>query len=274
MTYVANPPCANNFQASRGQICRFATNSNLTFDSKIVGNTTIYYVAADTSGNTGYVSRTLMVKDTIPPIITLTGSPLVFTEAARLYTDVRATAADIVDGNITPSIRITNGVNTFPPSTPFNYTMRFNVNDKSNNSATQVTRTVTVRDTTLPVIALVGPDRISVEGATFYYDQFAVANDSYDGDLTAAITVSILRTSQTSCVKSRGCDGDNTKMDIHAPAGASFKYTYEVLDRAFNRATVSRTVVIIDTTPPTITLLGPSVFPVEGMRGYMYECGE
>ena len=67
--------------------------------------------------------------------------------------------------------------------------MTYNVTDSSGNDATEVTRTVNVTDTTVPVITLNGDAQITVEVGTTYTDLGATASDNYDGDISADINV-------------------------------------------------------------------------------------
>ena len=58
-----------------------------------------------------------------------------------------------------------------------------------------MTRTVTVVDTTLPVITLLGDDVVTLEVGDTYTDAGATATDNYDGDITSSIvTVSTVNT--------------------------------------------------------------------------------
>ena len=61
-----------------------------------------------------------------------------------------ATATDTCDGTLTSSIVTTSNVNT---SVVGSYTVTYNVDDNSDNSATAVTRTVNVVDTTAPTLS-------------------------------------------------------------------------------------------------------------------------
>ena len=72
-----------------------------------------------------------------------------------MYVDAGATALDNLDGDITGSIVTVNPVDTGVLGP---YTVTYNVDDSSGNSAAQVTRVVNVVDTTIPVITLVGFD--------------------------------------------------------------------------------------------------------------------
>ena len=54
-------------------------------------------------------------------------------------------------------------------------------------SSPEVTRTVSVTDTTAPVITLVGDTQITVEVGSIYTDLGATASDNSDGDITTDI---------------------------------------------------------------------------------------
>ena len=65
----------------------------------------------------------------------------------------------------------------------------YDVTDSSGNPAVQVTRTVDVVDTTVPVITLVGANPQTIEAGSPYVELGATALDNYDGDLTGSIVI-------------------------------------------------------------------------------------
>ena len=112
----------------------------------------------DSSGNAASeVTRTVSVTDTTAPVITLVGDAEITVEVGSTYTDLGATASDNYDGDITADIVTVNNVDTSVVGT---YTVTYNVSDSSGNDASEVTRTVSVTDTTAPVITLVGDAEI------------------------------------------------------------------------------------------------------------------
>lgn len=119
--------------------------------------------------------------DIAGPVITLNGSTPVTVEVGSVYTDAGATALDTVDGDRTANIITVNPVNSNILGT---YTVTYDVSDVSGNSATQVTRTVNVVDTTKPVISLVGSPTVSVNFGASYTDAGATASDNVDGNIT------------------------------------------------------------------------------------------
>ena len=161
--------------------------------------------------------------DITPPEITMIGTSPVTVEVGFTYTDEGATAEDDVDGDITVNIVTVNLVNTAVLGT---YTVTYDVSDAAGNPATQVTRTVNVVDTTLPLITLNGITPVTVEVGSVYTDDGATATDNYDGDLTASIIVGELPV-------------DTSVIGTHI-------ITYDVTDSSYNHAIqVTRTVYVI-----------------------------
>ncbi|MFH1985857.1 MAG: immunoglobulin-like domain-containing protein [Pseudomonadota bacterium] len=187
----------------------------------------------DVTGNVDYSSP--KVAETIPPVITLLGSSPVTLEVGTAYTDAGATASDNNDGDVTGKIVTVNPVNVKVVGA---YTVTYNVKDAAGNSATEVTRTVNVVDTTKPIITLTGSSPTTVELSSIYTDAGATASDNYDGNITAKIV---------------------TTNPVNANAVGSYTVTYNVSDAAGNAATaVTRTVVVQDTTKPVIAITSPA----------------
>ena len=214
-----------------------------TVNTSVIGNYTVTYNVSDAAGNAAtQVTRTVNVTgDETNPVITLTGDVTVTIEVGTDYTDAGATAIDNSDGNLTSSIVTVSTVNT---AIIGSYTVTYNVSDTAGNAATQVTRTVNVVDTTVPVITLSGDATVTIWVGAVYTDAGATATDNYDGDITNNIT--IVNSVDTSVV-------------------GSYTVTYNVSDAAENPATqVTRTVnVTADVTSPVITLVGANPQSIE-----------
>ncbi len=206
-----------------------------TVDTSTVGTYTVTYNAEDAAGNNAVqVTRTVTVSDAGVPVITLVGSNPQFIELPGDYVELGATAQDAVDGDISGSIVIdATAVDTTTPGT---YGVSYNVSDTAGNAAVQVIRTVTVQDTTAPVITLNGSPSINLSVNTdTYNEQGATATDSFDG----AVAVTI------------GGDTVDTSMV------GTYTVTYDAQDAAGNNAVqVTRTVAVRDTGVPVITLVG------------------
>ena len=210
-------------------------------DTSVIGSYTVTYNVTDSSGNDATeVTRTVSVTDTTAPVITLVGDTQITVEVGSTYTDLGATASDNYDGVITADIVTVNNVDT---SVIGSYTVTYNVTDSSGNAASEVTRTVNVTDTTVPVITLVGDAEITVEVGSTYTDLGATASDNYDGDITADIV---------------------TVNNVDTSVIGTYTVTYNVTDSSGNDATeVTRTVNVVDTTIPVITLVGDAEITVE-----------
>merc|ERR1719183_1698818 len=106
------------------------------------GTYKVKYDCQDLSGNQAPQQvRTVVVQDTIKPVLTLTGAKLIKREAGFTYNDKGATALDNLNGRITKKcvakgqrmcIRTVGKVNT---SKPGKYTLSYHVMDKSGNKA-------------------------------------------------------------------------------------------------------------------------------------------
>ena len=157
--------------------------SNVNVDA--LGSYTVTYDVTDANGNSAVtVTRTVnVVAAAVPvlPVIRLLGNASVFVELGTAYTDAGATASDSTGGIITSSIVITGTVDN---NTVGNYTLFYNVSDAAGNPATQVSRTVTVVNYSVPVITLLGDAIISLRRGSTYVDAGATATDNTDGTIT------------------------------------------------------------------------------------------
>ena len=118
--------------------------------------------------------------DTTPPTIFLRGLfSSVEIEVLTPYMDEGADCEDDVDGAITPTV-----VNTVNVNQVGVYSVTYSCSDAANNDAEDVSRSVTVSDTTPPVITLIGPNPVYVTVGTSYTDAGATCTDNYDGAIT------------------------------------------------------------------------------------------
>jgi uncharacterized repeat protein (TIGR01451 family) len=192
-----------------------------------VGTTTITWTATDGAGNTASATQTVTVHDAAPPVITLNGSSSVTVECHTSFTDPGATAHDSCAGDFAATASGNVNINA-----PGNYTITYNATDPSGNAAAPVTRTVHVVDTTPPTITLNGSNPMTVECHTSFTDPGATAHDGCSGDFAATASGTV---------------------NVNVPG--SYTLTYNASDPSGNAATaVTRTVNVVDTTAPTITL--------------------
>jgi hypothetical protein len=211
----------------------------------VLGPYTVTYNVSDPSGHTApQVSRSVTVRDSLPPSITVNGPLSQQHECGSTYTDPGAVANDQCAGDLTGAIVATpTGGN---PNAPGAFTISYKVKDPSGNEViSPVTRTVSVSDNFPPTLALTGPATVGVECGSAYNELGATANDACFGDLTSAIVV-------------------NNAVNTAKPA--QYTVVYNVTDPAGQIAQpVIRRVNVNDTLPPSITVVGPT--------NDTYQCG-
>ncbi|WOV93886.1 MAG: DUF5011 domain-containing protein [Candidatus Nitrosoabyssus spongiisocia] len=116
-----------------------------TVNSSLVGNYTVTYDSVDSAGNNAtQVNRTIVVSDTIPPVITLNGSSTITLNINSTYNEQNATTDD--------DSPIVIGGDTVDTDTVGNYTITYNSVDSAGNNAVQVNRIIVVRDTIRPTV--------------------------------------------------------------------------------------------------------------------------
>lgn len=205
------------------------------------GSYTLTYTATDPSGNAASATRTVNVVDTTPPVIVLVGANPLVLEIGSTYTEPGATASDLCAGDLTASLVINaSAVNT---AVAGSYSVTYDVTDPAGNPAAQVTRTVIVQDTGVPVLTLLGDNPQVIECSSAYMELGATAHDAADGDLTDQIII------------------DAIAVDTSTPG--DYLVTYRVSDSAGNSVQATRTVTVVDTTSPVVTLLGNDAMTVE-----------
>ena len=128
------------------------------------GSYTITYVATDPSGNSATNTRTVVVVDTIAPVITVLGANPLTNECSVAFVDPGATASDSCAGVL--AVTTNSTVNA---GTPGSYTITYVATDPSGNSTTN-TRTVVVVDTTAPVITVLGANPLTNECSVAFVD--------------------------------------------------------------------------------------------------------
>ena len=112
-----------------------------TVDTAILGQYILTYSVTDVASNTASTTRTVnVVPDTIPPVITLTGSSSVNIDYGGTYTESGAIWTDNADGTGSAIV----GGQTVNTSVAGTYIITYNYTDSSSNAATQVTRSVVV----------------------------------------------------------------------------------------------------------------------------------
>ena len=228
------------------QILKDSTNVN----TDIVGTYIATYTVADSSGNTTTLNRTINVVDTTSPVITLGGANPLEVAVGSSYSDPSGTISiDNYDGNISDSIIVdSSNVNT---SIIGNYIVTYTSTD-SNENTTTINRTVNVRDRIKPTIILNGNNPIIIEEGTEYIEPgVASAIDNYDGDITSQVVI------------------DNLSVNTNVPN--DYLVSYKSTDSSGNFKIIYRTIRVLASHPPVITLVGDTEITLEYGQTYVEE---
>ena len=209
------------------------------------GEYTLTYTATDVAGNTVSVDRVVTVEaapsggggdgggdgnggggdgsggggtpaDATAPVITLSGPSSLNVEQATSFTDPGASAQDAVDGAVQVTVSGSVDVNTAGV-----YTVTYTATDSAGNTAS-LDRTITVADTTAPVVTLIGSGSITLDAEATYAESGANATDTVDGVLAVTITGSV------------------------GSAAGEYRLTYSATDGAGNTGSVQRIVTVQD----------------------------
>jgi hypothetical protein len=210
-----------------------------------VGTTTITYTATDSAGNTATATQHVTVTDGTPPLIAAppdaTYTCLSEVPAAAAS---QATSGTILDDNGSPLPPQPPSDNCGTPlvtvaetssgagsaASPKIITRVFTATDAAGNSASS-TQTITVIDSTPPTISLNGASSLTVECHVAFTDPGATGSDNCSGAVTVARTGAL---------------------DVETPG--TYTLSYAATDAVGNTsAPVTRTVTVVDTTPPAIT---------------------
>lgn len=185
-----------------------------------LGETTVVCTVSDSHGNSATGTAVIVVHDTTDPQVTAPANQTFEATGFLTYpTLVQATATDEVD----PSPVITSTPSGFPLGTLI---VSWTATDASGNVGFGASN-VTIVDTTVPVITIVGDTTIHLNVGQTYTEQGATVTDNSGGELSVTI----------------GGDVVNT-----AVAG-TYHVTYDAVDSSGNHAAQQIRTVIISTPP-------------------------
>ena len=213
----------------------FSVTSIGTVDHTTIGPYYITYEAWDAAGHRGVsVPRTVIVQDTTPPVVTLMGDTTVNNERGTPYIDPGAYS----DGP--EKVTATPNPASFATASTGSHEIVYSATDTAGLVGT-ATRTVTVIDTIAPLIILNGARVVNIEkGGSFVDLDPPIITINEDPSVLIDVSGSV-----------------NT--DI----GNVYYKTYTATDPTGNKSTLTRTIVVQDTTPPVITLSGNKELTVQ-----------
>lgn len=181
----------------------------------------VIYTVTDASDNTASVTRSLICKDIVAPVLQLTDGENIIVAYGKTFTDPGFSATDDVDGDITASVIVEGTINT---SIYDKQTLTYTVTDSSGNTTT-MTRTVTIQELTPPVLTLMGETSMILPLGEVYTEAGYSATDNVDGDITAQVVVS-------------------GTVDTSKPG--TYRITYTVTDSSKNTTTRTRNIFVYD----------------------------
>ncbi len=156
-----------------------------TVDPTKPGVYSLYYEITDAAGNTTTQTRTVTVRDTQAPSLTLLGEAEITLECGDSFAEPGATASDNVDGDLSDAIISPGRVN---PQVAGIYRLPYTVTDAAGNTTTKI-RTVIMEDTQAPTLTLLGEKFMVHECNTPFEDPGAFASDICEGVITDSVEV-------------------------------------------------------------------------------------
>lgn len=175
------------------------------------------------------------------PNITLNGDEEINLQLYGNYEEMGATAT-LDNKDITNKIKIDNPVDT---SKVGDYIIKYSVTNTKGKKEQSVIRRVKIRESEKPVINLKDGKTIKVQYGSKYKEPGYEAIDNYDGDITNQVQI---------------------QGEIDTKTIGTYKLYYTVTDSSENSTTTIRTIKVIDTKAPKLTLKGKSyvVVPLKG----------
>ena len=206
-------------------------------DPSIEGRYNISYTAVDASNNTRTVTREVIVGsvEDNPPTIKLVGRAALTIECGNSFSDPGATANTPCSGSVPVGT-----AGSVDAHTVGSYTLNYLAT--SGELEAETARTVTVVDTTAPVISLNGDNPLTISRRSAFSDPGATARDACAGEFPAAASGNV--------------DPNTT---------GSYTISYTASDPSGNQATpVKRTVTVVDAAqaPASQSLASGSLFPM------------
>jgi streptogramin lyase len=237
-----------------------------TLNTGSLGTWTIGYYYVDAGGNTGSISRLVVVRDTVAPLVNLEGEKDVYITLE----DPSYTTGD--PANIDPGVSWTDahkGVWTefilsgsVENLATWDYILEYLVVDASGNTGS-VTRTVHVTidwlppaDEESPIVTLSGSDTIYVELGTAFIDPGANWTDNVDGIGTGYQLSDGTQVGYSGELEAGSAGSFTFFSNLDPGVIGEYNIVYTKVDNAANAGFTGRTVIVQDTTEPNVELVG------------------
>lgn len=198
-----------------------------------LGNYTFTYILTYKGDSSKVINlvRNVRVVDTTSPVVALIGDETIILRDISLYTEQGITYSDNYD---VESDLIVN-ISSLILIDDTHYKVTYSVKDSSNNE-TIIYRYITILDepTDFSSVKLIGKDTVNLEVKTEYKDSGIDYGDYSENDFDVIVKNTI-------------------KNDLLGSYSYTYSFTYKTTKETFK---LTRTVLVVDTTKPIITLLG------------------
>ncbi len=222
--------------------------NSLMFNCSEKGQNEIIFKATDASGNNGFCVTYIVIQDNLPPVISCPPAATIACELAGLSPPATitgfATANDNCDGPVTPFIH--NEVPAPNGADCLTFTRFWRATDSMGNTS-QCTQTITIVDTTAPVLSGV-PTNLTVQ-CTPPAPPTVTATDNCKGTFAPTYTQTDSRFA---------CGVPTGSANCFTPAQCGFynytlTRTWTATDNCGNTTTQTRTVTVQDTQAPVFS---------------------
>lgn len=219
----------------------FDININNLVDINTLGTYTYSYTLTYKATNQILtLTRTIVVKDTTAPTITLIGNSIEYVDSFSNYVEAGYTISDNYNSNSEMNINIQNEFNAETNT----YIITYTVTDTSGNE-TRVTRTVKITGN----IYLNGESTVILEVKTQYSDLGLTFNNCSESDFQ--ITPS---------------------SNLNVNVIGEYTYTYTIIEKLTDKQTIlTRTIIVKDTTAPTLIVLDDVEIYKDELQNYLSE---
>jgi hypothetical protein len=232
-TNIRQPYCTDNYDEE----CKLEISGNYVNFNEI-GKYDFTLTAVDSSGNKASEVFSIEIVDTTKPQIRLLGSSVILHDVNKPFNDPKA---DIIDNDINVALLIEGDVDI---STLGDYTLNYTAIDTSGNKSETVFRTVKVVDREAPVF-----ENYSLSSTIEFKRGIKITpptcRDNYDA----------------SCLVVAENDFDNTILGVQ-------ELIYSAVDSSGNKSELKVTVNLVDTTKPTIELIGSSSIVLDWKQNF------
>jgi hypothetical protein len=213
-------------------------------NTSALGIYSVVYRAVDAAGNVGSASRVVVVRDTTPPVLSLSPAavaltatdPAVCSYLASSPVALGLTLSAVDSSDPSPSFvfeLLAGGVYSaiaFPHAFAVGTTTLYvSARDASGNVSARQSTTVVVRDGAPPIVALAGGNPLTVSLGAAFTDPGINTSDACSPPVTVTRSVTVAGVPQS---------------DVDPCAPGTYVVTYTATDAAGNGASVNRTVTV------------------------------